>query len=46
MIDHYGYDGYCSVELFDEYRTDPILHNLKAIRAIREALERVGLKQG
>ena len=46
MIDHYGYDGYCSVELFDEYRTDPILHNLKAIRAIREALGRVGLKQG
>jgi hypothetical protein len=25
MLDRYGYDGYCSIELFDEYRTDPIL---------------------
>ncbi len=46
MIDSYGYEGYCSVELFDEYRTDPILYNLKAIRAIRGALQNVGMKQG
>lgn len=46
MLDSYGYDGYCSVELFDEYRTEPILFNQRAIRAIRQALENVGLKQG
>lgn len=46
MIDSYGYEGYCSVELFDEYRTEPILFNQRAIRAIRQALENVGLKQG
>ena len=46
MLDYYGYDGYCSVELFDEYRTEPVLFNQKAIRVIREALENVGLKQG
>lgn len=46
MLDSYGYDGYCSVELFDEYRTEPILFNQRAIRAIRQSLENVGLKQG
>lgn len=46
MVDSYGYDGYCSVELFDEYRTEPILFNQRAIRAIRQSLENVGLKQG
>lgn len=46
MLDSYGYDGYCSVELFDEYRTEPILFNQRAIRAIRQALENIGLKQG
>lgn len=46
MLDSYGYDGYCSVELFDEYRTEPILFNQRAIRAIRQALDNVGLKQG
>lgn len=46
MLDSYGYDGYCSVELFDEYRTEPILFNQRAIRAIRQSLEDVGLKQG
>ena len=46
MLDLYGYDGYCSVELFDEYRTEPILFNQRAIRAIRQSLENVGLKQG
>lgn len=46
MLDSYGYDGYCSVELFDEYRTEPILFNHRAIRAIRQSLENVGLKQG
>ena len=46
MLDSYGYNGYCSVELFDEYRTEPILFNQRAIRAIRQALENVGLKQG
>ena len=46
MLDSYGYDGYCSIELFDEYRTEPILFNQRAIRAVRQALENVGLKQG
>ena len=46
MLDSYGYDGYCSVELFDEYRTEPILFYQRAIRAIRQSLENVGLKQG
>ncbi len=46
MLGHYGYNGYCSVELFDEYRTEPVLFNLKAIRKIREALHNVGLEQG
>ena len=46
MLDGYGYKGYCSVELFDEYRTDPILYNLKAIRKIRVALQAAGLRQG
>lgn len=46
LLDSYGYDGYCSVELFDEYRTEPILFNQRAIRAIRQSLENVGLKQG
>lgn len=46
MLDSYGYDGYCSVELFDEYRTEPVLFNHRAIRAIRQALENIGLKQG
>ena len=46
MLDSYRYDGYCSVELFDEYRTEPILFNQRAIRAIRQSLENVGLKQG
>lgn len=46
MLDSYGYDGYCSVELFDEYRTEPILFNQRAIRAIRQSFENVGLKQG
>jgi len=46
MLDQYGYNGYCSIELFDEYRTDPILFNQRAIRKIREALQNAGLKQG
>jgi len=46
MIDSYGYDGYCSVELFDEYRTEPVLFNQRAIRKIREALNNIGLEQG
>jgi len=46
MINDYGYDGYCTVELFDEYRTEPILFNQRAIRKIREALDNIGLKQG
>lgn len=46
MLDDYGYKGYCSVELFDEYRTDPILFNRKAIRRIREELQAIGLSQG
>lgn len=46
MLDFYGYEGYCSVELFDEYRTEPILFNQRAIRVIRQTLENVGLQQG
>lgn len=46
MLDYYNYDGYCSVELFDEYRTEPILYNQRAIRAIRQALANAGLEQG
>lgn len=45
MLDQYNYSGYCTIELFDEYRTDPILFNLQAIRKVRQALENVGLKQ-
>ena len=46
MLDYYGYDGYCTIELFDEYRTEPILFNQRAIKKVREAMDRLGLKQG
>ncbi|MBC8586485.1 TIM barrel protein [Youxingia wuxianensis] len=36
MIEGYGYEGYCSLEHFEEYRMDPILFNKKAVRMIRE----------
>ena len=44
MIDSYGYDGYCSIELFDEYRTEPVLYNLKAIRVVRNACKELGIE--
>lgn len=43
MLKSYGYDGYCTVEIFDEYRQEPILFGQKAIRVIRDAMENVGL---
>jgi len=46
MIHSYGYEGYCTVELFDEYRTEPFLFNQQAIKKIRRALDHIGLRQG
>ncbi len=36
MIDSYGYQGYGSLEIFQEYRIDPVLFTKKAVRAVRE----------
>lgn len=44
MIHSYGYDGYCSLEHFDEYRGEPILFNHQAIRRVRAALQNIGLE--
>ncbi len=38
MINAYGYDGYASLEIFEEYRQDPILFNRKACRAARDII--------
>lgn len=35
MLRSYGYEGYCTVEFFDEYRTEPILHLQRSLRSFR-----------
>jgi len=41
MINSYGYDGYGSLEIFEEYRQDPILFNKKAVRTVRQIIAEI-----